>query len=167
YRKGATSGHPNLGTTVTTMAEGPNIGGDPTSTDQNFPNNEFLTKCNEYRLFQLTKLYRDRLEHAIEEVVDEISLLLTIEKHLSKHEHQKVTDLVEKGHRADSSKLLLKLVMEKGSLARSVMWESFVKMRHGVPKLDKILNEIQELGSNEFDFMNLVRDSSKVPSTLK
>ncbi|XP_038656818.1 NACHT, LRR and PYD domains-containing protein 12-like isoform X2 [Scyliorhinus canicula] len=149
------------------MAEDANVGGDPTSTDQNFPNNEFLTKCNEYQLFQSTKLYRDRLEQAIEQVVDEISLLLTKEKHLSKHEHQKIIELVEKGNRTDSSKLLLKLVMEKGSRARRVMWESFVKMRHAVPKLDKILKEIQQLGSNQFDFLNLVRGTSEVPSILE
>ncbi|XP_072891536.1 NACHT, LRR and PYD domains-containing protein 3-like [Hemitrygon akajei] len=36
--------------------------------------------------------------------------------------------------------------MEKGSRARRVMWETFVKMRIGVPKFDKILKEIQEHG---------------------
>ncbi|XP_038656812.1 NACHT, LRR and PYD domains-containing protein 3-like isoform X2 [Scyliorhinus canicula] len=51
--------------------------------------------------------------------------------------------------------------MEKGSLARRVMWESFVKMRHGVPKLDKILKEIQEFG------MNMTQDASKISNHLK
>ncbi|XP_059817167.1 NACHT, LRR and PYD domains-containing protein 3-like [Hypanus sabinus] len=36
--------------------------------------------------------------------------------------------------------------MEKGSRARRVMWETFVKMRIGVPNLDKILKEIQIYG---------------------
>ena len=36
--------------------------------------------------------------------------------------------------------------MERGSRARRVMWETFVNMRDGVPKLDKILKEIQEHG---------------------
>ncbi|XP_072894778.1 NACHT, LRR and PYD domains-containing protein 12-like isoform X2 [Hemitrygon akajei] len=58
----------------------------------------------------------------------------------------KISDLADKGERADSSKPLLSLVMEKGSRARRVMWETFVKMRNGVPKFDKILKEIQEHG---------------------
>ncbi|XP_038656758.1 NACHT, LRR and PYD domains-containing protein 3-like isoform X2 [Scyliorhinus canicula] len=161
------TGHPDLGTSVTTMTEGPNVGENPTSTDQNFADTEFLTKCNEKQLFQLTKLYRDRLEQAIEEVVDGISLLLTYEEHFSGHEHQKVTELVEKGNRADSSKLLLKLVMGKGSSALRVMWKSLLKMRHRVLKLDNILKEIQELDSEQFDFTNILRGSPELPSTLK
>ncbi|XP_067833222.1 NACHT, LRR and PYD domains-containing protein 3-like [Heptranchias perlo] len=156
------------------MAEGPNRGEDPTSskrmrmeTDPNTAITEFLTKCDDYQLFQLTKFYRDRLEQAIEEVVDGISSLLTYEWHFSGQEHQKVVDLVEKGNRADSSKLLLNLVMEKGSRARRVMWESFVKMHHAVPKLDKILKEIQELGPDPFDYMNIRRGLSEIPSHLK
>uniref|UniRef100_UPI00398F58C8 NACHT, LRR and PYD domains-containing protein 3-like n=1 Tax=Pristiophorus japonicus TaxID=55135 RepID=UPI00398F58C8 len=156
------------------MAEGPNRGEDPTSskkmrmdTDPNSPVTEFLTNYDEYQLFQLTKLYRHRLEQAMEEGVDGVSSLLTYEWHFTGQEHRKVTELVEKGNRADSSKLLLNLVMEKGSRARRVMWESFVKMRLGVPKLNKILKEIQELGSDPFDYINIVRGLSEVPSNLK
>ncbi|XP_067836497.1 NACHT, LRR and PYD domains-containing protein 3-like [Heptranchias perlo] len=134
------------------MAEGSNRREDPTfsprmtmDTDPTAAITEFLTKCDDYQLFQLTKFYRDRLEQAIEEVVDGVSSLLTYERHFSGQEHRKVVDLVEKGNRTDSSKLLLSLVMEKGSPARRVMWESFVKMHHVVPKLDKILKEMQEL----------------------
>ncbi|XP_072891922.1 NACHT, LRR and PYD domains-containing protein 3-like isoform X2 [Hemitrygon akajei] len=75
-----------------------------------------------------------------------VSLALTAENQFSGEEHRKISDLADKGERADSSKLLLSLVMEKGSRARRVMWETFVKMRIGVPKLDKILKEIQENG---------------------
>ncbi|XP_078059580.1 NACHT, LRR and PYD domains-containing protein 3-like isoform X2 [Mustelus asterias] len=57
--------------------------------------------------------------------------------------------------------------MEKGSRARRVMWESFVRMRHGVPKLDKILKEIQELGSDAFDDMNMTQGLSELPSHLE
>ncbi|XP_067836958.1 uncharacterized protein [Heptranchias perlo] len=115
----------------------------------------------------LTKFYRDRLEQAIEEVVDGVSSLLTDERNFSGQEHRKVTDLVDKGNRADSSKLVLNLVMEKGSRARRVMWESFVKMHHAVPKLDKILKEMQELGPDPFDYMNIGRGLSEIPSHLK
>ncbi|XP_041029878.1 NACHT, LRR and PYD domains-containing protein 3-like isoform X2 [Carcharodon carcharias] len=57
--------------------------------------------------------------------------------------------------------------MEKGSRARRAMWESFVKMHHGVPKLDKILKEIQKLGSDSFVYMNLKPEVSEIPSHLK
>ncbi|XP_072354284.1 NACHT, LRR and PYD domains-containing protein 3-like [Scyliorhinus torazame] len=136
-------------------------------TDPNSTFIEFLTKCEDHQLFQLTKFYRDRLEQAIEEGVDGLSSLLTYERIFNGQEHRNVTELVEKGNRADSSKLLLNLVMEKGSRAQRVMWESFVKMCHGVPKLDKLLKEIQELGSDPFDYMNIAQGLSKLSSCLK
>ncbi|XP_067881563.1 NACHT, LRR and PYD domains-containing protein 12-like [Heterodontus francisci] len=80
---------------------------------------------------------------------------------------RKIIELTEKGNRADSSKLLLNLVMEKGSQARRVMWESFVKMRHVVPKLEKILKEILERGSDPFDYMNIAQDLFEVSGHLK
>ncbi|XP_067836221.1 NACHT, LRR and PYD domains-containing protein 3-like [Heptranchias perlo] len=123
--------HQNLGTSVTTMAEGSNRGEDPTSstrmrmdTDPNAAITEFLTKCDDYQLFQLTKFYRDRLEQAIEEVVDGVSSLLTYERHFSGLEHR-------------------------------------------VPKLDKILKEMQELGPDPFDYMNIGRGLPEIPSHLK
>ncbi|XP_078062063.1 NACHT, LRR and PYD domains-containing protein 3-like [Mustelus asterias] len=156
------------------MAEGSNKGEYPMSstrigmdTDPNSAITQFLTKCDDYQLFQLTKFYRDRLEQAIEGGVDGVSLSLTYERIFTGQEHRKVTELVDKGNRVDSSKLLLNLVMEKGSRARRVMWESFVKMRHGVPKLDKILKEIQERGSDAFDDMNIAQGLSELPSRLK
>ncbi|XP_067833947.1 NACHT, LRR and PYD domains-containing protein 12-like [Heptranchias perlo] len=155
------------------MAEGLNRGEDPTfskrmrmDTDPNTAITEFLTKCDDYQLFQLTKFYRDRLEQAIEEGVEGLSLMLTGEDHFSGQEYHKVTELAEKGNMAASSKLLLNLVMDKGSRARRVMWESFVKM-HRLPKLDKILKEMQELGPDPFDYMNIGRGLSEIPSHLK
>ncbi|XP_041065190.1 NACHT, LRR and PYD domains-containing protein 3-like [Carcharodon carcharias] len=166
--------HPNLGTSVSTMAEGPNeteyqttTKGMRMATDPNSRITEFLTKWDDFQLFQLTKFYWDRIEQAIEEGVDGVSSLLTYEQIFNGQEHRKVTELTDKGNRAESSKLLLSLVMEKGSRARRVMWESFVKVHHGVPKLDKIIKEIQELGSDPFDYMNIGRGLSDVPSHLK
>uniref|UniRef100_UPI00398E7E25 NACHT, LRR and PYD domains-containing protein 3-like n=1 Tax=Pristiophorus japonicus TaxID=55135 RepID=UPI00398E7E25 len=137
------------------------------SPDPNSTITYFLTKCDDYQLFWLTKFYRDRLEQAVEEGVEGLGLWLTGEDHFSGQEYHKVTELAEKGNRADSSKLLLNLVMEKGSEARRAMWESFVTMRHTLPKLDKILKEIQELGSNPFDYMNTTHSLSEVPSHLE
>ncbi|XP_067833237.1 NACHT, LRR and PYD domains-containing protein 12-like isoform X2 [Heptranchias perlo] len=78
------------------MAEGSNRGEGPTSskrmridTDPNTAITEFLTKCDDYLLFQLTKFYRDRLEQAIEGGVDGVSSLLTYETHFSGQEHRK------------------------------------------------------------------------------
>ncbi|XP_072132939.1 NACHT, LRR and PYD domains-containing protein 3-like [Mobula birostris] len=107
---------------------------------------ELLASWNDSQLLQLTDFYRDRLEQAMEGGVHGVSLALTAENQFSGEEHRKISDLADKGERADSSKLLLSLVMEKGSRARRVMWETFVKMQIGVPKLDKILKEIQIYG---------------------
>ncbi|XP_078059027.1 NACHT, LRR and PYD domains-containing protein 3-like [Mustelus asterias] len=156
------------------MAEGSNRGECSTSskrmrmdTDPNSTIPQFLTNCDDYQLFQLTKFYRDRLKQAMEGGVDGVSLTLTYERIFTGQEHGKVTELVDKGNRADSSKLLLNLVMEKGSRARRVMWESFVRMRHGVPKLDKILKESQELGADSFDSINIGHGLSELPTNLK
>ncbi|XP_059818495.1 NACHT, LRR and PYD domains-containing protein 3-like [Hypanus sabinus] len=107
---------------------------------------ELLASWDDFQLLQLTDFYRDRLEQVMEGGVHGVSLALTAENQFSGEEHRKISDLADKGERADSSKLLLSLVMEKGSRARRVMWETFVKMRTGVPELDKILKEIQEHG---------------------
>ncbi|XP_072891315.1 NACHT, LRR and PYD domains-containing protein 12-like [Hemitrygon akajei] len=107
---------------------------------------ELLASRDDFQLLQLTDFYRDRLKQAMEGGVHGVSLALTAENQFSGEEHRKISDLTDKGERADSSKLLLSLVMEKGSRARRVMWETFVKMQIGVPKLDEILKEIQEHG---------------------
>ncbi|XP_059817080.1 NACHT, LRR and PYD domains-containing protein 3-like isoform X2 [Hypanus sabinus] len=107
---------------------------------------KLLASCDDSQLLRLTAIYRDRLEQAMEGEVHRVSLALTAENQFSVQEHWKISDLADKGERADSSKLLLSLVMEKGSRAPRVMWETFVKMRIGVPKLDKILKEIQIYG---------------------
>ncbi|XP_072133524.1 NACHT, LRR and PYD domains-containing protein 3-like [Mobula birostris] len=123
---------------------------------------ELLASWNNFQLLQLTDFYRDRLEQAMEGGVHGVSLALTAENQFSGEEHRKISDLADKGERADSSKLLLSLVMEKGSRARRVMWETFVKMRIGVPKLDKILNEIQE-----HDCVPVHRPVPAIPRELK
>ncbi|XP_078087631.1 NACHT, LRR and PYD domains-containing protein 3-like [Mustelus asterias] len=129
--------------------------------------NDILKKCDDYQLFQLTKFYRDRLEQAIEKGVDGVSSLLTYENQFNGQEHRKITELAEKGNRVESSQLLLRLVMDKDAGARRVMWKSFVKMRHAVPKLDKILNELEEIGFDAFENLNLRENLSEVPEQLK
>ncbi|XP_042201407.1 NACHT, LRR and PYD domains-containing protein 3-like isoform X2 [Callorhinchus milii] len=98
---------------------------------------------NGYQLFKLTQFYRDRIEQAIEEEVEAVSLILTRKKYFSQQEHQKLTELTHNGRKRKSSKLLLNLVLGKGSRAQRLPWESFVEMKHSLPKLQKIITEIQ------------------------
>ncbi|XP_072892196.1 NACHT, LRR and PYD domains-containing protein 3-like [Hemitrygon akajei] len=134
------------------MRQGSSSGGVPvtsTSGKDTGPSSvitELLANWDDFQLLQLTDFYRDKLEQAMEGGVHGVSLALTAENQFSGEEHRKISDLADKGERADSSKLLLSLVMEKGSRAQRVMWETFVKMRDGVPKLDKILKEIEKHG---------------------
>ncbi|XP_059816428.1 uncharacterized protein LOC132388092 [Hypanus sabinus] len=128
---------------------------------------ELLTSWNDSQLLQLTDFYRDRLEQAMEGGVHGVSLALTAENQFSGEEHRKISDLADKGERADSSKLLLSLVMEKVSRARRMMWETFVKMRIGVPKLDKILKEIQIYGCDPSHQTIPSQILLKVPSAQK
>ncbi|XP_072893880.1 NACHT, LRR and PYD domains-containing protein 3-like [Hemitrygon akajei] len=107
---------------------------------------QLLASWDDSQLLQLTDIYRDRLEQAMEGGVHGVSLALTAENQFSGEEHRKISDLADKGERADSSKFLLSLVMEKGSRAPRVMWETFVKMWNCVPNLFKILKEIQIYG---------------------
>uniref|UniRef100_UPI00398EAE92 NACHT, LRR and PYD domains-containing protein 12-like n=1 Tax=Pristiophorus japonicus TaxID=55135 RepID=UPI00398EAE92 len=162
--------HQNLGSPVTTMAEGSNsseVTKRIMSKDPNATIREFLTDCSDSQLFKLTKFYRDRLEQAMEGGVDGVSSLLTYKRHFSGQEHRKVTELTEKGNLADSSKLLLKMVMGKGSGAQKVMWGAFVNMRHGVPMLDRILREVQDHGFFRFDDLETAECLSDVSKQLR
>ncbi|XP_072133153.1 NACHT, LRR and PYD domains-containing protein 3-like isoform X2 [Mobula birostris] len=136
-------------------------------TDLNSAISAFLSNCEDHQLFQLTRFYMERLEQAIEEGVEGVGFMLMGEDHFTGREYHSVADLAEKGNRAGASKLLLDLVMEKGSGARRVMWESFVKLHHHLPKLSRILNEIRERGDDQFAFMDTERGLSEVPAHLK
>ncbi|XP_051888319.1 NACHT, LRR and PYD domains-containing protein 3-like isoform X2 [Pristis pectinata] len=154
------------------MAEGAGRGGVPVSatgksTGPDPEITELLADWDDIKLLQLTDFYRDRLQQAMEGGVHGVSSALTYENLFSGREHRKVTELADKGERGDSSKLLLNLVTEKGSRARRVMWETFVKMRNGVPKLDKILKEIQEYGCVPYDRANIAQGLPGVLSELK
>ncbi|XP_059814891.1 NACHT, LRR and PYD domains-containing protein 3-like [Hypanus sabinus] len=127
----------------------------------------FLSNCDDHQLFRLTRFYMERLEQTIEEGVEGVSFMLMGEDHFTGQEYHSVTELVKKGNRAGASKLLLDLVMERGSGARKVMWESFVKLHHHLPKLSRILNEIRERGDGQFAYMDTERDFSEVPKHLK
>ncbi|XP_078288260.1 NACHT, LRR and PYD domains-containing protein 3-like [Rhinoraja longicauda] len=89
------------------------------------------------------------------------------EGHFTKQEHVNITELAVKGNRNDCSTLFLSLVMEKGNRPRRVMWESFVKMQNELPKLDKILKEIQKLGHDPQEYMNITSGLSELSSHME
>ncbi|XP_059817644.1 NACHT, LRR and PYD domains-containing protein 3-like [Hypanus sabinus] len=125
------------------------------------------SQWNEEQLFQLSKFYRERLKQAIEERVEELTEMLRLEGHISDQEQEKVSELVGKRTRPEASKVFFSLVMGKGSRARRVMWEAFVKMRNELPKLDRILKEIQELGADIPEYMNISQGLTELPPQLK
>ncbi|XP_072891355.1 NACHT, LRR and PYD domains-containing protein 3-like [Hemitrygon akajei] len=158
---------PRTGTSETTACQlGSSLNTELTTPQQGagpeFTISELLAEGGEYRLYQLTKFYRDRLKQAIEEKVERLGWMLTKEGHFSREENEKVTELTEKGNRTESSRLFLSLVMVKGSRARRAMWESFVTWRTELPKLDRILREIQELGPDPLEFMNIAQGLSEL-----
>ncbi|XP_072893262.1 NACHT, LRR and PYD domains-containing protein 3-like [Hemitrygon akajei] len=126
-----------------------------------------IEMCEEYQLRHMTMFYRERLKPAIEEQVEGLSLTLRRGGHFSEREHEEVTKLVERRNRTESSKLFLSLVMDKGAPAHRVMWESFVDVRKELPKLDKILKEIQELGPDPYEDKNVTRGFCELSSQLK
>ncbi|XP_059817093.1 NACHT, LRR and PYD domains-containing protein 3-like [Hypanus sabinus] len=135
-------------------------------TGPEFTISDLLAQGEEYRLYQLTKFYRERLQQAIEEKVERLGWMLTKEGHFSREENEKVTELTEKGNRAESSTIFLSLVMGKGSRARRAMWESFLMWRTELPKLDRILREIQELGPDQQEYMNIAQGLSELSTQL-
>ncbi|XP_059818709.1 NACHT, LRR and PYD domains-containing protein 3-like isoform X1 [Hypanus sabinus] len=136
-------------------------------TDLNSAFSAFLSNCEDHQLFRLTRFYKERLEQAIEEGVEGVGFMLMGDDHFTGPEYHSVTELAEKENRTGASKLLLDLVMEKGSGAQRVMWESFVKLHHHLPKLSRILNEIRERGGGHFADMDTERGLSEVPRHLK
>ncbi|XP_078061618.1 uncharacterized protein LOC144487403, partial [Mustelus asterias] len=155
------------------MAEGFNSGVYPISSKRltldNDPNSkitEFLTNCEDDQLLLLTKFYRDRLEQVIEGVA-RLCLMFATCDHIGVKESHKVKEIADSGNLVDCSKLLLNLVIEKGPRALRVMWESFVEMHRGLPKLEKILKELPTLGPDAFVYMNIPQGLSEVPSNLK
>ncbi|XP_042202410.1 LOW QUALITY PROTEIN: NACHT, LRR and PYD domains-containing protein 3-like [Callorhinchus milii] len=127
---------------------------------------ETLALYDDHRLHQLTEFCRDRLEQAIEEGVEDISSKLTEKECFSHQEHSKLTELTHSGRKTESSKFLLNLVMGKGSQALRGMWESFVEMRSTLPKLNKIMTEIQEQGASLVDEVAIDRSVPDVPADM-
>ncbi|XP_032896319.1 NACHT, LRR and PYD domains-containing protein 3-like isoform X2 [Amblyraja radiata] len=128
---------------------------------------ELLKVMDDDQLFQLTNYYRERLEQATEEAVDKVSFVFTYERYFSGQEYQKVIQQVENENWLDGSKLLLSTMMEKDPQTQRLIWQSFVKMHHILPKLDELLQEIKELGSDPIVHLKIIQGLSEVPNHLK
>ncbi|XP_051865145.1 NACHT, LRR and PYD domains-containing protein 3-like [Pristis pectinata] len=163
------AGGGSLGEAATPAFRGSSVEERPSSHHGLDPTLQFLMQWDDYQLFQLTNLHRERLERAIEGVMGALALMLRQQGHLSGQEFEKIAELAEKGSRPDSSTLFLNLVTEKGSRARRVMWESFVRVRNGSPKLDQVLQEIQELGPDPQEYMKVLvpQGLSELPTQLR
>ncbi|XP_072891997.1 NACHT, LRR and PYD domains-containing protein 3-like isoform X2 [Hemitrygon akajei] len=150
-----------LGSSINKELSSPQTG---TATESTI--SDLLDQWDEYQLYQVTKFYRDRLKQAIEERVERLGWMLTKEGHFSREENEKITELTEKGNRTESSTLFLRLVNGKGSRTRKAMWESFVIWRTELPKLDRILREIQEQGPDLHECINIPQGLLELPTQL-
>ncbi|XP_007908557.1 NACHT, LRR and PYD domains-containing protein 3-like isoform X2 [Callorhinchus milii] len=149
------------------MAEAPNPNPQPSASKENQTEtglmetfSKTLDLYDEYQLLKLTKVYRHRIEQAIEVDMEGVITLLTRNEHLSQPEQQKLTELTKSGQTEKSSKLLLNLVLGKGSRVSREMWKTFAEMRTNFPKMNKIMTEIQKYGSN---LINQVMNDQRVP----
>ncbi|XP_069741968.1 NACHT, LRR and PYD domains-containing protein 3-like [Narcine bancroftii] len=131
--------------------------------DELDPMFELLEQYDDSQFIHLTSHYLETLEQAIEEAVDKVSLILTYERYFSEQEYKQIMKRMERGGRVASSKLLLRLVMEKKATDGKLIWKYFVKMHHLVPKLGKLLKEMEEQGADlmkSFKKMHILSEMS-------
>ncbi|XP_072894820.1 NACHT, LRR and PYD domains-containing protein 3-like isoform X2 [Hemitrygon akajei] len=125
-----------------------------------------LHRLNDSDITKVTEFYQSRLLQAMEEGVTGVSSTLTYGKHFNEKEHRMVTELADKGQKAESSELLMDLTMANGPAAQRAMWDSFVNMRRGVPKLDTILKEVEKHGTTLPSYAVVTEVVSELPSKL-
>ncbi|XP_041029885.1 NACHT, LRR and PYD domains-containing protein 3-like [Carcharodon carcharias] len=119
-----------------------------TNTDSCAAIRKTLRDYNDNDLRKVTEFYRQRIEEAIEEFVEAISLVILNELKSDGHQYREIQQLVRDGHHREASKRLLDTVMESGVQAGRAMWETFVKMKCTKPKLRKILQDIENKGAD-------------------
>ncbi|XP_032872107.1 NACHT, LRR and PYD domains-containing protein 3-like [Amblyraja radiata] len=156
------------------MADGADQGGDPvastTRTDDAPPMSsltELLERCDDWQLLELTNHYRQRLEAAIQEAVENVVFVLAYERYFSEQEYKRVIKRTERGSRAAGSTLLLNLVTEKEPQVRKLIWKCFVKMHHLLPKLEELLKAMGEEGSDLIESFKNIKASRELPAHLK
>uniref|UniRef100_UPI00398F83C1 NACHT, LRR and PYD domains-containing protein 6-like n=1 Tax=Pristiophorus japonicus TaxID=55135 RepID=UPI00398F83C1 len=109
---------------------------------------QILKGYSDIHLRRVTEFYRSRIEEAIEECVDGVSLAILAEMECSGQVYTEIQQLERDGRRKDASRLLLDTVMERGPRAGRAMWETFVKMEITKPKLRNILQQIESKGAS-------------------
>ncbi|XP_055486192.1 NACHT, LRR and PYD domains-containing protein 3-like [Leucoraja erinacea] len=156
------------------MADGADQGGDPvastTRTDEAPPMSsmtELLERCDDLQLLELTNPYRQRLEEAIQDAVENVVFVLAYERYFSEQEYKRVIKRTKRGSRAAGSTLLLNLVTEKEPQVRKLIWKCFVKMHHLLPKLEELLKAVGEEGSDLIESFKAMKVSSELPAHLK
>lgn len=125
-----------------------------------------LRHFDDIQISNTTKYYQKRLAQAMENGVKGVSQSLIYNGHITDQEHQTITETADRGNEAESSKIVLNLVMQKGALAQRTMWESFAIMRNAVPKLDRILKEVEEHGPMLPSIAAITEVIQKVPDHL-
>lgn len=125
-----------------------------------------LRHFDDIQISNTTKYYQNRLAQAMENGVKGVSQSLIYNGHITDQEHQTITETADRGNEAESSKIVLNLVMQKGALAQRTMWESFAIMRNAVPKLDRILKEVEEHGPMLPSIAAITEVIQKVPDHL-
>uniref|UniRef100_UPI00398ED40E NACHT, LRR and PYD domains-containing protein 3-like n=1 Tax=Pristiophorus japonicus TaxID=55135 RepID=UPI00398ED40E len=107
-----------------------------------------LKDYSDIQLRRVTEFYRPRIEQAIEECVEGISLAIFRELKLNGQVYTEIQQLARDGCNQLASKRLLDTVMESGLRAGRAMWETFVMMQITKPKLRKIMREIESKGAS-------------------
>ncbi|XP_078087557.1 uncharacterized protein LOC144505316 [Mustelus asterias] len=138
-----------------------------TNRDNSAAVTETLRGYTDTHLRKVTEFYRQRIEEAIEECVEAVSLIILNEVKSNDHCYMEIQQLARDGHQREASKLLLDTVMESGAQAARAMWETFVKMVPNHPKLRKILQEIENKGAHLPMEVSRSQMESRVSNYLK
>ncbi|XP_078288231.1 NACHT, LRR and PYD domains-containing protein 3-like [Rhinoraja longicauda] len=128
---------------------------------------ELLERWNDSQLLELTNHYRERLEEAIQEAVENVVFVLAYERYFSEQEYKQVVKRTKRGSRAAGSTLLLNLVIEKEPRVRKLIWRCFVKMHHLLPKLEELLKAMGKEGSDLIDSFEAMKASLEISAHLK
>ncbi|XP_060709483.1 NACHT, LRR and PYD domains-containing protein 3-like isoform X2 [Hemiscyllium ocellatum] len=121
---------------------------DQPDTDPSAAIRQTLRGYTDITLRRVTEFYRQRIEEAIEEYIEAVSLMILHK--IKSHEdlYREIQRLVKDGSHRRATEHLLDSVMESGAQAGRVMWETFIKMKLTNPKLSNILQEIESKGAS-------------------
>ncbi|XP_038657059.1 NACHT, LRR and PYD domains-containing protein 6-like [Scyliorhinus canicula] len=116
--------------------------------DSNAAIRQTLRDFSDIHLRKVTEFYRPRIQEAIEECVEGVSLEILKEAKWNEDCYRDIQQLVRDRRQQEAAKRLLDTVMESGAQTAREMWENFVKRKDTNPKLRKILQEIESKGAS-------------------